>query len=251
MQLHEVDDLEVEELIKDLPFFNNEPATPEENLELYTEHLKYLENEENNTILYDPAEKKRRNYKYCKKKYGQDLADKMLHAKKKNNGRVRPEDYAEIMKRHDLKNVQKNVNSKSDQKVNGKEPFVMLENNVIRNERVRKTLKKSMMLYLYLRSYIIREKFKGDSLNLYKRFFLKGKLAASISIRKLAQELYMDEKTVSGYIQELSANRIIEIETISAGDAFDNQKHNVYVFGTHDSMKHETYYLNQAASGER
>lgn len=249
MQCQEIDDFE--ELKKGLAFFNDEPFTPEENLELYTNHMKYLENEKKCQMLYDPAEKKRNTYAYCKKKYGQDLAGKMLHAKINNNGLVSPEDYAEIMKRNAQKAVQENINSKSDEKANGKGPFVMLGHNVIKNKRVIKALKKSMMLYLHLRIYIIREKFVGDRLNLYERMFLKGKLAASISIRKLAQEFYMDEKTVARYIHELSANRIIEIETISAADAFDNQKHNVYVLGIHDSMKHETYYLDQVATGER
>lgn len=249
MQCQEIDELK--ELIKDLQVFNDDPIPPEEKEKMMTDHLKFLYDERNSTILYDPAEKKRRDYAYCKKKYGQDLADKMLRAKENNNGRVKPEDYAEIMKRHDLKTDQKNRNCKSDEKTNEKGPFVMLEHSIIKNERVRKALKKSMMLYLHLRSYIIREKFKGDSLNLYERMFRKGKLAASISIRKLAQDFEMDEKTVARYIHELSDNRIIEIETISATDAFDNQKHNVYVLGTHNSMKHETYYLNQVVTGER
>ena len=218
-------------------------VTPEEYMNTMEDHRKSLENEKNRTILYDPVDKQRRDYADCKERYGQDLADKMLRAKKENNGRLNPEDYADLMNRNNKGSeaVNKIKNLKHTKQKN--EPFIMLYHKLLKNAKVRKVMKKSMMLYLYLRCHIVREKFEGDRLNLFGRYFTKGRLAASISIRKLAKDLYIDEKTVAVYIKQMSSHGVLEIEKIFASDAYDNQSHSVYVFGRHDFRKHETYYL--------
>ena len=105
-----------------------------------------------------------------------------------------------------------------------------------------------MMLYLYLRCFIVREKFNGDRLNLYGRYFRKGKLAASVSIRKLSRELFMDQKTVALYLCQLEKHKVIEVELIKARDAWDGQDHNVYVFGNHDYNGQEIYLVEEMAN---
>ena len=91
MKTQEIDDYE--ELTKGLPFFDDDwEPSPEDIKKLHENTLKRIEEEQNSTMLYDPVENDYRTYAHCKMKYGQDLADKMLRAKKENNGRIAPED---------------------------------------------------------------------------------------------------------------------------------------------------------------
>ena len=220
-------------------------VNPEEYIKAMEDHDKSLENEKNRTILYDPVDKKQRDYAACKKRYGQDLADKMLRAKKENNGRLNREDYADLMNRFNKGSEPVNKTRRIKYTKQKNKPFIMLYHELLKKAKVRKIMKKSMMLYLYLRCHIVREKFEGDRLNLFGRYFTKGRLAASISIRKLAKDLYIDEKTVAVYIKQMSSHGVLEIEKIFASDAYDNQSHSVYVFGRHDFRKHETYYIEE------
>jgi hypothetical protein len=246
MQTQEIDDYE--ELTKGLPLFDDkwEPS-PEDIKKAVGDTLKRIEDEENSTMLFDPVEKDYRTYAHCKKKYGQDFADKMLRAKKENNGRIDKEDYAKLMSHH--QRMEKQV-APALKPAKARAPFVMLDHETIKNPKVRKILKKSMMLYLYLRTYIVREKFAGDLLNLYEGYFKKGKLAASVSIRKLAHDLEINPKTVTAYLQEMSEHKVIEIEKIHSADSYDNQVHNVYVLGRHDFSKMESYLVEELATSD-
>ncbi len=234
---------EANELMEELAW---EPS-PEDVEQLHENTLKNIENEKNSTMLYDPFERDYRTYAHCKKKYGQDLADKMLRAKRENNGRLDKEDYAKLLNHN--QHVEKQV-APAPKPVIAKAPFLMLDHAIIKTPKVRKVLKKSMMLYLHLRTYIVREKFPGDVLNLYEQYFKMGKLAASISTRKLAQDFEIDKNTVSAYLQEMSEHKVIEIEQIHAADAYDNQLHNVYVLGHHDFSKKETYLIQKLATSD-
>jgi hypothetical protein len=242
MQTQEVD--EIEELMKELEW----ESSPEDIKKAVEDTLQNIEDEKNSTMLYDPVENDYRTYTHCKKKYGQDLADKMLRAKKENNGRIAPEDYAKLM-RHDQRMEKQAAPALKPAKA--RTPFVMLDHATIKNPKVRKVLKKSMMLYLYLRTYIVREKFAGDRLNLYEGYFKKGKLAASVSIRKLARDFEIDKKTVIAYLHEMSEHKVIEIEKIHAADAYDKQLHNVYVLGRHDFSKMESFLVDELATSDR
>jgi hypothetical protein len=235
-----------------LPFFDPDwEPSPEDHLEMVENHLKELEDEKNRTSLYNPAEKKNRDYGYCKKKYGKVLADKMLRAKTENNGHLERDDYAELMRKHNNgSEVNKRlIEIKPKSKYNGQ--FVGISYSVIKNAKLRKILKRSMFLYLYLRSFIVRKKYSGDKLNLYEKYYKKGKLAACVSVRKLAKELYMDEKTVTTYLQDLLKHRVIEFDKIQAKEAYDNQAHNIYIMGTHYAGKHATYYLEELSTSDQ
>jgi hypothetical protein len=246
MQTQEID--ESEELTKGLPlYYDDWEPSPEDIKKAVEDTLKNIEDEQNSTMLYDPAENKNRTYAHCKKKYGQDLADKMLRAKKENNGRIAQDDYAKLMSHHQRMEKQASPALKP---ATARAPFVMLDHAIIKNPKVIKILKKSMMPYLYLRTYIVREKFAGDHLNLYERYFKKGKLAASISIRKLAHEFEIDQKTVTSYLHKMAEHKVIEIEKIHAADSYDNQVHNVYVLGRHDFSKMETYFVEELATSD-
>lgn len=241
METQEID--EIEKLYDEL---RREPS-PEDYRKAYDDRLKEIEDEKDSTMLFDPTEKDYRTYEHCKKKYGLDLANKMLHAKRKNNGQLDKEDYTKLMNHN--QHVKKQV-APAPKPVIAKAPFLMLDHAIIKTPKIRKILKKSMMLYLHLRTYIVREKFPGDVLDLYDRFFKKGKLATSISTRKLAQDFEIDKNTVSAYLQEMSEHKVIEIEQIHAADAYDNQLHNVYVLGHHDFSKKETYLIQKLATSD-
>jgi hypothetical protein len=237
------EDDEIEKLWKELRW----KPSPEDDKKAVEEVLREHENEKNSTMLYDPTEKKNRTYAHCKKKYGQDLADKMLRAKKENNGRIAKEDYAKLMNLHHRREEQAAPASKP---ATARAPFVMLDHSIIKNPKVIKILKKSMMLYLYLRAYIVREQYPGDLLKLHERFFKKGKLAASFSIRKLARDFDINQKTVTAYLHEMAEHKVIKIEKIPAADSYDNQVHNVYVLGRHDFSKMETYLIEELATSD-
>lgn len=191
----------LDDLSAGLAFFNKDwEPSPEDHLKMVENHLKELEDKKNRTSLYNPAEKKNRDYGYCKKKYGKVLADKMLRAKKENNGHLERDDYAELMRKHNNGSNKRLIEIKPKSKYNGQ--FIGISYSVINNAKLRKILKRSMFLYLYLRSFIVRKKYSGDKLNLYEKYYKKGKLAACVSIRKLAKELYMDEKTVTSYLRD-------------------------------------------------
>jgi hypothetical protein len=246
MQTQEIDDYE--ELTKDLLLFDDDwEPSPEDIKKLHEDRLKEIEDEKNSTMLYDPVKNDYRTYTHCKKKYGQDIANKMLRAKNENNGRIAPEDYAKLM-RHDQRKEKQKAPALKPAKARA--PFVMLDHTIIKNPKVIKILKKSMLLYLYLRAYIVREKFPGDLLNLYEQYFKMGKLAASVSIRKLARDFELDHKTVNAYLHEMAKHKVIEIEQIHAADAYDNQLHSVYVLGSHDFSKMETYLVEKLATSD-
>lgn len=242
MQTQEID--EIEDLMKELEW----ESSPEDVKQLHENTLKRIEEEQNSTMLFDPSEKDYRTYAHCKKKYGQDIADKMLRAKKENNGRIDKEDYAKLMSHHQHMEKQAAPTLKP---AKARAPFVMLDHATIKNPKVIKILKKSMLLYLYLRAYIVREKFAGDLLNLYEGYFKEGKLAASVSIRKLAHDLEINPKTVTAYLQEMAEHKVIEIEKIHAADSYDKQLHNVYVLGSHDFRKTEIYLVDELATSDR
>ena len=239
MQTQEIN--EIEELMEELAW----EASPEDINKLHEDTLKRIEDEKNSTMLYDPVENDYRTYAHCKKKYGQDLADKMLRAKKENNGRIDKEDYSILMNHH--QHMEKQA-APALKPAKARSPFVMLDHAIIKTPKVRKILKKSMFLYLHLRTYIVREKFAGDLLDLYERYFKKGKLAASISTRKLAHDFEINKNTVSAYLHEMAKHKVIEIDKIHAADAYDNQLHNVYVLGQHDFSKTETYLIQKLAT---
>ena len=206
-----------------------------------------MEREEKTVYLYDPVDKKHIPYASCKAKYGPDMAKKMLKARRENNGRLSPEDFSELKKQRNPSPRKEKTVEKAPGKT---EPFIKIEHRVMRSEKARRILKKSMALYLYLRCYIVREKFGGDALNLFERYYEQGRLAASMSIRKLARDLDLDQKTVARFLRELSENRVLEIERIPAGEAFDRQEHNVYVLGRRDRDKNEVYYLDKIADND-
>ena len=84
---------------KDLPFFDPTfDFSSDQYQEMFDNHRRELEADKNATMLFDPVSKTMRNYSWCKDRYGTEMADKMLRAKRENNGMLPKEDYAELMR---------------------------------------------------------------------------------------------------------------------------------------------------------
>ena len=208
--------------------------------------LRGHEDEQNRTMLYDPTDKEYRSYAICKKRYGEKMADKIFRAKTEGNGRISKEDYAELMRiARNGKNLNHAKNKTATKEKSVPNSFIMLNHSTLRSPTVLKALRKTMMPYLYLRTYIVRKPFKGDKLNLHEKYFKKGKLASSVSIRKIASECGLNPKTIQSYLKQMSEAKIIQIEKISAREAYDNQQHNVFVCGTHDHHRKEHYFIEE------
>jgi hypothetical protein len=219
--------------------------TEEDYRQLKEDSLKERRDKKMMTMLYDPADKKHQSYSYCMRKYGKDLADKMLWAKNNNNGRLESSDYSAVLR------IRNNAGKATPPKRNDKKTektdkqFIGLTLSLLRSENFRHKLRKGLMLYLYIRSAIVRKKFPGDRLNLSNRYYKKGNLAASISIRKLAKDLGLNTKTVHTYLKDLERNGAIKIDKIRAKDAYDNQIHCVYVLGTYSDKRNENYFVDR------
>jgi hypothetical protein len=237
--------------VSDLPIFNPDwEPSPEMVENAVNDVHQEIENEKNRTIVYDPGEKKRISFKDCKDKYGKEIAEKILKAKKETGGRLNSTDYGEVISKHQLL-VNKISETNNFVEKNATNQFVPVNFKILRNSTMRKLLKKSMLLYLYLRSMIVRKSFKGDKLDIYKKFYKKGRLAASISIRKLSKDLYLDEKTVTSYIKTLCRDGIIKFDSISAEESFDNQQHRVYVLGEINNLGDEIFYIDQISENPK
>ena len=236
---------------KDLPFFDPTfDFSSDQYQEMFDNHRRELEADKNATMIFDPVSKTMRNYSWCKDRYGTEMADKMLQAKRENNGMLPKEDYAELMRQQNGKEVSKTqAKEKSNSKPSATScAFIKLDHYLLRSEKVRKALRNGMGIYLYLRMYIVRKKFAGDKLGIYESYYTKGKLAASVSIRKLSKDWSMSVNTVQKYLKEMAAAAIIKIDEIPPEKAFDNRKHNVFILGTYDCFGNENYFIEEQAT---
>lgn len=197
--------------------------------------------------VYDPGERKENTVSYCEKKYGAEIAETMYQAKE-SGGQVDKATYAEIMK-ISARKVEKR---KKDQQKKGRQKdkdetiqFIMLSFNLLDNASFRKEFSSKILVYLWLRRHIIRGRMKHDRLKLYDTYYVKGKLASSISYRQIARDLGISPTTVRKHIKELKDADVIEINKVKPYEAWDNQKHYIYVLGTHIGNKGDSYFIDE------
>lgn len=204
----------------------------------------------NSTLVYDPGERKENTVSYCEKKYGPEIAKAMYQAKKRG-GQIDKAIYAEIMKistgkgNKDKNEIQKKI-IPFDKKENGQ--FIMVPFNLLDNANFRTNFSGKILTYLLLRRNIIRKRMKQDKLKLYENYYAKNKLAASIPIRKLGRDMGLSPTTVRKYINELKISGVVKIDKIKPHEAWDNQKHYIYVLGTHKGKDNEKYFIDEVYS---
>jgi DNA-binding transcriptional ArsR family regulator len=96
-----------------------------------------------------------------------------------------------------------------------------------------------MGLYFFLRSYIWRNHHTKDIYKLYYRYYLKGILAATYSMDKLAEIFGVSKDTVNRWLKSLRDEGWIEY-----GDKVGLQNQNTYIFGMVNDDGEEIFYAD-------
>jgi len=205
------------------------------------------------TIVIDHAEGSEITYKKCKGKYGENIAKELLQAKRGKE--LAPE----ILKRiEDIHNgALASNNQPSGKKArNGikrikqgknKKQYVPMPFELIYDSEFRQFFKSKYLTYAFLRCYIVRGPMKNDPLNLYENYFLKGKLASSWTINKLASQLNYSPTTIIEHLKDLKRKGCLKVVPVPRKHTWDNQKHNIYILGTHEgNNKNPKYFIDDA-----
>lgn len=202
------------------------------------------ENKETNEskLYYDTAVKKKRSYKNLSVDYGETLTNEIVKADNDHKS-LKEEFRKKIWGIYIGKNK---IFIKNPQIKIKEAPFMKIYNMLFQNDKLWSMMKGKTELYFYLRAYIIAGKLHNDMLNLYNNYYKKGYLAASMPISKLARDLSAGRDTIKSKLKELEKDGIIKIEMIHAKDSWDNQPHNVYIFGNINNKK-RTFYIESIA----
>ena len=231
--------------------------TDEEILESHKEdyRLKGMstrEIKERTTAVIDYATGEETTFKACKDKYGEGITKDLLRAKRRIN-KLAPEVIQQIEDIHSgtITAEKKSSNQispkgkKVPKKSNRETQFVPIPFGLIDDQEFRQFFKGQYLTYAFLRSYIIRKPGPFDRLNLYEKYFLKGKLASSWSIGGLANRFDCSPNTIRKHIRRLRRCGCIKRTTVPPKEAWDNQKHHIYVFGTHDgNNENQKFYID-------
>ena len=234
-------DKEIKRIMEELSFQTEEEKAEEEreNTKAWEEQFKRLTDEKNNTMIWDPAKKKERSYIKCKEDYGMELADK-IYAVRKKDGRIEKEDYKELMQMKFKPKTYVGETPKTKRK-----QFIPIDYEVLYSPKIMAKLSKNLAIYMYLKGRIVRRTYAGDKLSLYENYFIKGRLASSSSIRQMVAGLGLCNSTIIKQINNMKNNGIIEVEKIAPKSSFDNRIHSIYILGTIDLNRKETYFTDR------
>jgi len=122
--------------------------------------------------------------------------------------------------------------------------FMKKTRAMIRNDKYRKAFSGPGTLYEYIWSKIVRAKMNGDIYKLYNRYYDKGFLAATVSVRKLATECNMDKNTVKKYTRLWENLDLIKIDKTAT--EVNDQYQYIYILGTWqyiEGVKKERLYI--------
>jgi hypothetical protein len=115
--------------------------------------------------------------------------------------------------------------------------FIVIGYNLLDSDTYRKimTSRKGMeMTYQWLKRHIVRAPMRNAYGNeVYNRYFLKGKLAASLGEEQLAKDLNISRSCVRDNLHDLKKAGLIdieELETKTRGNGAQ-KKHKVYILG--------------------
>ena len=108
-------------------------------------------------------------------------------------------------------------------------PFGLLDNSDFRN---RYMTKKRFRTYLWLRRNVIRGNKGKDPANVYLNYWMNGKLAVSLTLAELSNDLNLSKSTVSDHLRQLEQDGVLEIDTVAADETEDGQERRVYVLGS-------------------
>ena len=203
------------------------------------------------TVVIDYATGEETTFKACKKKYGVEITKEILRAKQ-GKKELEPEILQQIEEIHSgarlaLKDADQKASRKGKYNTNTNnrsKQFVPIPFELMDNPEFKKLFKGQYLTYAVLRRYIIRQPFKYDHLNLYENYFLKGQLASSCSIGWLANCFGCSSNTIRKHIRELKNIGCFKVVKIPSKQAWDGQKHHIYIFGTHDGDKNQKFFID-------
>lgn len=125
------------------------------------------------------------------------------------------------------------------------EGWIEIPNNVARSAAFCEWVgTRPAALYIYLQSYVVRgEVPKVGGICLYKDYFLKGKLVARWSQRKIAEHFNKSQSVISRHINQLVEAGFIKIHSHKV----PNSKEYFYIYelGTHNHANAQTWYMIQ------
>lgn len=124
-------------------------------------------------------------------------------------------------------------------------PFSLgVPGNFTLNPEIMKKLGVATGLYLILIQLRVRNRYSGDKLKIYDRYWKEKKLATGTARGELCRRLGIKRKrTITAYTQQLKNGGIIKIERLHPNECFDGQQHNVYILGTHEGKKNEHFLI--------
>lgn len=135
-------------------------------------------------------------------------------------------------------------NSKNVKKISNGNFFIRKTRSMIRNDSYRKVFSGPGVLYEYLWANIIRSSLKSDKYNIYEKYYTKGFLATTVSMRQLSKSCYMDKNTIRKYTGLWEELNIIKRDKIPTG--IKNQFQYIYILGTWqyiEGIKKERLYI--------
>lgn len=101
---------------------------------------------------------------------------------------------------------------------------------VIQNNEYRRIFKSPTTLYEYMWSRIIRGKMKNDIYDIYNKYYKKGFLASTISLRELSKKCYMHTHTIAKYTDLWEKKGVIKRDKAPTG--VKGQYQYIYILGT-------------------
>lgn len=107
--------------------------------------------------------------------------------------------------------------------------FIPISFENIDDYKFRVSHRSKLLLYFYMRRFIIREYRIGDRLDLYNRFYKNDKLVCSMSIRRLSNEFgYSSMSMIRKWISELCESSVIKTIKVKVNES---EIQTVYVLG--------------------
>jgi len=116
---------------------------------------------------------------------------------------------------------------------------------LIMKEEYRKLFNNSTTLYQFLLANVVRGDMLCDIFDIKRKYYDKGFLACSLSLRILSKKCFISRRKVNEYIKDLAEAGVIKIEKVKL-DKYQIQ--NIYTLGTWqfiEGKKSERLYLDE------
>lgn len=128
----------------------------------------------------------------------------------------------------------------------GKQYIPMMFNKIDCPE-FRDRFKSSLLLYCYIRRFVVRKYDPKDKYDIYGRYYkYDNKFACTLSIRRLANDFRCSVNTIQSYLAELEECGFIRVESIKIGK---HNKQSVYVLGGYKAGE-PTWFIEEVPTPE-